>query len=240
MHRFFLEQNLAVGDAHITNAELLHQLQHVLKIKPGSEIILFSGGEQGVAGWDFLFRVSRISKSGVDGVITEKIKNDREPKFSLTLYQSILKKDKMEWIFEKGTEVGIAQFVPVVTERSVKTRINMIRAQKICRETTEQSGRAIPPMIDPIVNFQTALSMAKAEGVLVLVHEKESVQKLDNLPLSSQKVNLFVGPEGGFSESEVYQAEAAGCFIASLSRRVLRAETAAIAASYYILHRFGY
>ena len=220
--------------------ELAHQLRNVLKLKPGAEVILFGGEEQGIVGWDFVLRISGISKKGVEGVITEKVKNDREPKFSLTLFQSVLKKDNMEWIFEKGTEVGVARFVPVLTERSVKTRLNFERAAKIVKEATEQSGRAVPPAIEPIVNFETALAMAKADGVSVFAHEKEMVQKLDALPLSNPKVNLFIGPEGGFTEEETKQAQAAGCFTASLSRRILRAETAAIAASYYILHRFGY
>ena len=240
MHRFFVGQNLDIGGCVVQSVEFARQLRVVLKMRSGEVITLFcAGGNMGI-GWDFLFRISKIGKSDVTGTITEKIKNDREPKFSLTLYQAVLKKDNMDWVLQKGTEVGVTKFVPVLTERSVKTRINMERAHKITIEATEQSGRAVPPVVEPVINFEAALTAAKTEGVLVLAHEKEAVQKLDNLPLSSQKVSLFIGPEGGFSEEEVKQAEAAGCFVASLSRRVLRAETAAIAASYYILHRFGY
>lgn len=240
MHRFFVEQNLDIGSIMVKSLELAHQLQTVLKMKQGSEIILFNTLEQAV-GWDFVFRISKIARGSVEGAIIEKIKNDREPKFVLTLYQSILKKDNFEWILEKGTEIGVAKFVPMVSSRSVKTRLNHTRARKILKEASEQSGRAIVPALTREMDFDAALQAAKTVGgLLVFAHEKEMAQKIDNLPLSGQSLHLFIGPEGGFSEEEVARARAAGCFIVSLSRRTLRAETAAIAASYYILHRFGY
>lgn len=239
MHRFFVEQNLEAGKVSIASPELAHQLRNVLKIRSGTEVALFCA-DAGV-GWDFLFRASKVSKNGVEGTIIGKVKNDREPKFSLTLYQAVLKKDNMDWVLQKGVEVGVVKFVPVLTERAVKMRINMKRAQKIIKEAAEQSGRSLLPLIAPVTDFEAAIALAKAErGLMVLAHEKETVQKLDGLPLSSQNISLFVGPEGGFSEEELCKAQAAGCFVVSLSRRTLRAETAAITASYYLLHRFGY
>jgi len=241
MHRFFVEQNLDIGGATVKSPELAHQLHTVLKVKSGEEVALFCAEPHQGAGWDFVFRISKIGKGSVEGAIIEKIKNDREPKFLLTLYQSILKKDNFEWILQKGAEIGVAEFVPVVSARSVKTRLNHMRARKILKEAAEQSGRAILPALTREMDFYAALQEAKAAGgLLVFAHEKEMAQKIDSLPLSGQMLHLFIGPEGGFSEEEAAKARATGCFAVSLSRRTLRAETAAIAASYFLLHRFGY
>lgn len=240
MHRFFIAHPLEPGKLILTNKDLVHQLTRVLRVKSGGEFVLFSTEPQH-AGWDFVFRVAKVSMASIEGEIVEKIKNDREPKFVLTLYQSIPKKDKMEWILEKGTEIGVSAFVPIVSEHSVKMSLNYERVGKVLKEAAEQSGRGIIPECRETMSFAEALASIKKEGSLsILAHEKESAHRLDSLPLSNQKINLFIGPEGGFSEAEVAEAKAAGLFVVSLSRRVLRSETAAITASYFLLHRFGY
>ena len=131
-------------------------------------------------------------------------------------------------------------FVPVISERSIKKGMNQERAEKIIKEASEQSGRAVVPGIQPIISFADAVAFAKnAGGLSIIAHEKEARRSLDVAPPASRRVALFVGPEGGFSEKEVLMAKNAGFFTTSLSRRVLRAETAAIVGSYAVLHRFG-
>jgi len=156
------------------------------------------------------------------------------------LYQALLKKDNMELIFEKCTEVGISTFVPIASERSIKKSVNQERAEKIIKEASEQSGRALVPRVQSIITFAEAIAIAKKTGSLnIIAHEKETRRSLDAAPPTSRRVSLFIGPEGGFSEKEITMARNAGFFITSLSRRVLRAETAAIVGSYAVLHRFG-
>ncbi len=224
----------------IVDPPLAHQVRHVLRKGAGDEIILFSEAPR-VCGWDFLFRISKVTDRILEGTLVSKVKNDREPRIQLTLYQALLKKDMMEWVFEKGAEVGVSAFVPVVAERSVKTSINSARAGKILKEAAEQSGRAIVPALSQTVSCADAFAQARGSGGLtVFAHEQEARNQFGNLPLANQRVNLFIGPEGGFSEKEVAEARAVGFFITSLSRRILRAETAAITASYFLLHRFGH
>ena len=146
----------------------------------------------------------------------------------------------MELVFEKGTEIGVNTFVPLLTERSLKRGISEERAGKIVKEAAEQSGRARVPIVSNPLVFEDAIQFAKEQnGLNVLAHEKEAGRTLDVAPSARSCITLFIGPEGGFSEKEVSTARNAGFFITSLSRRVLRAETAAIVGSYAVLHRFG-
>ena len=240
MHRFYLKQSLQEGSFVLLDEAIVHQLKSVLKMQAGEEVVLFSDAD-GLAGWDFHFHITRFDASGISGEIISKIRNDREPKISLVLFQSVLKKDNMELIFQKGTEVGITRYVPILSQRSVKTGVNSERAAKILKEATEQSGRAFVPELNDTVSFADAVSQVKEDGALtIFAHEDSSAKRLEGVPLSSQRVNLFIGPEGGFTEREVETARAAGFYVVVLSRRTLRAETAAITASYFVLHRFGF
>jgi len=240
MHRFYIEEHLREGSFLVMKEEVAHQIGNVLRMQPGDDIVLFCGPKHDGHGYDFRFRIKRLKERVVDGEILDRAKNEREPRLVCTLFQSVLKKDKMEWIFGKGTEIGVSRFVPVVSERSIKNTVNPERAQKILKEAAEQSGRALLPEISDVVSFEQAIAQAKKDGGLsVFAHEKEIRSQFGNLPLPNQKINLFIGPEGGFSDKELDQAKTAGFFITSLSRRILRAETAAITGTYFLLHRFG-
>jgi 16S rRNA (uracil1498-N3)-methyltransferase len=240
MHRFYTHDQLTEGSHLILDQEVMNQMAHVLRFKPGEDVVLFSD-QAGMVGWNFIFRIREFRPNGVAGEIVAKIKNDREPKISLVLFQSMLKKDKMEWIFEKGTEVGVAGFVPMLADRSIKPNVNEDRGKKITKEAAEQSGRATVPFIYKTLEFADAVTQAKEDGgLLILAHEGEEKQRLEGLPLSGLRINLFIGPEGGFSDKEVEVARTAGFHVALLSRRIFRAETAAITASYFLLHRYGF
>ncbi len=207
-------------------------------MRAGDDILLFSDGP--VFGWDFQFRIEKLTERMVSGEVTGRAKNDREPRVNVTLCHAFIKKDKMELVFEKGTEIGVNTFVPLLTERSLKRGISEERAGKIVKEAAEQSGRARVPIVSNPLVFEDAIQFAKEQnGLNVLAHEKEAGRTLDVAPSARSCITLFIGPEGGFSEKEVSTARNAGFFITSLSRRVLRAETAAIVGSYAVLHRFG-
>jgi 16S rRNA (uracil1498-N3)-methyltransferase len=237
MHRFYIPKDIEEGSYMIMDAAIAHQVRSVLRMKVGDKIVLFSGKN---VGWDYLFLIERITDRMIDGEVVERIKNEREPRVDVTLFQSLIKREKMEWIFEKGTEVGVSAFAPIISDRSIKRSINEERAHKIVKESAEQSGRARLPSIEPPCSFKEAVSTAREKGGLTVVaHEKETRRTLDVAPPASRRIALFIGPEGGFSEQEIMLARNAGFFITSLSRRVLRAETAAIVGSYAVLHRFG-
>lgn len=232
--RFFVSQKIS-GDASVitlTDALVAHQTINVLRKKPGSEIILLDG-----SGYEYLCLISDLAKKEIKLELLGKKLNENEPQNRVTLYQSIIKKDKMEWVFEKCTEIGVVAFVPVLSEHSVKLGVNAERAQKIIREAAEQSRRGIVPALSDIISFPEALTQAAGQSAAlnVFAHNEETLPHLKNIcaQKTAAAINIFIGPEGGFSEAELDAARANEFTLASLGRRTLRSETAAIAASLF-------
>ena len=126
LHRFFIEQEiLESGEIIVADRDLLHQWGKVFRLKTGDRVILFDG-----MGFDYVSEIVLLDKN--EGVlkIVEKIPNENVPKKEIHLFQSIIKKDKFEWVLEKGTELGISHFHPIISERSEKKNINFERAGK--------------------------------------------------------------------------------------------------------------
>ena len=232
--RFFVSQKIPEGASAVTlaDARVAHQVKNVLRKKAGSEIVLLDG-----SGYEYLCLISNLSKTEIELDVVEKKLNENEPKNVVTLYQSIIKKDKMEWVFEKCTEIGVSAFVPVLSEHSVKLGMNGERAGKIIREAAEQSRRGKLPALSGTVSFPEALKQAAGQkGALnVLAHNKEGLPHLKDVWAAgaAAAINIFIGPEGGFSETELASATAREFAFASLGKRTLRSETAALAASLF-------
>lgn len=217
MHRFYTK-DLSISDTEA------HQIKNVLRIKPGEKIILFDG-----SGYDF---ISEFDGEGVK--IVEKVLNRREPERKIYLFQSLLKKDNMEWIFQKGTEIGVFEFVPVLSARSIKKDFNQARAEKIIREAAEQSGRAILPRVSEVSSFREALEFVQRErlsGVIADLNSKKHISET----LKEAMMAIFVGPEGGWTEEEITEAKESGFKAVSLGKLQLRAETAAIVATAFLI-----
>ena len=249
IQRFFVSQ--IIGDNQkitVKDGDLSRQISKVLRLKIGEQVVLLDN-----TGWEYKCFISELSKHGVNFDILEKMANQDEQKCQLILFQSVLKKDKMEWVFQKGTEVGIIKFIPVISEYSVKLGIDFKRSEKIIREAAEQSGgNKLPTLSDP-VSFENAIEIAKNSGRLpsyddcsalsvrglnLLAHNIGDYVLLKDFctrQILPSLINLFIGPEGGFSEEEVSLARGNGFQIVSLGKRILRAETAAIAASYFLI-----
>src|SRR3990167_9057261 len=199
MHRFY-SKNLEL------TKEMLYQLKSVLRFKDGERFVLFDD-----SGYDF---ISEFSGESVK--ILEKVFNRREPERQVFLFQSILKKDKMEWIFQKGTEAGVYKFIPILSSRSVKKDFNLPRAEKIIKEAAEQSGRGCIPKVGEIMNFNESLQLVQNERITGIIGEP--------------KMGIFIGPEGGWSEEEVSEAKESGFKAYSLGRLNLRSESAPLVA----------
>ncbi|PIR69711.1 MAG: hypothetical protein COU47_01340 [Candidatus Niyogibacteria bacterium CG10_big_fil_rev_8_21_14_0_10_46_36] len=232
MHRFFVNQKLE-KDQHVEcSRELAHQLSSVLRMKEGDDIILFDG-----SGYDCAAKIEDISRRGCVVRVLQCVIPNREPKRKLVLFQSLIKKDKFEWVLEKGVEVGVSEFVPILTERSVKRSYNQERAEKIIKEAAEQSGRAVIPKLRPLMLFHEAVSYASKKGLQSFFPtvDAASAERVVSYP-SKPFVALFVGPEGGWNRQEIEVAQKAGHLVISLGKLTLKSETAAIVASYQLLH----
>lgn len=228
MHRFFIGQKLKKGAEINLPSDISRQLFAVLRMKRSEIITLFDG-----SGQDFLSEIMEIKKGVCVVAIIEARHNKNELNRKIILFQALIKKDKMEWVAEKCTEIGVSEIVPVIASHSVKTGLNLVRLAKIAMEAAEQSGRAAVPVIHPIMPFADALRFAVDNcKKTIFLHEK--ADKL-MIPIKHEAdvLGLFIGPEGGWSEEEADAATKADFAVVSLGARVLRAETAAITASYF-------
>ena len=234
--RFFVSQKIPEGSSVITlaDASAVHQIKNVLRKKEGGEIILLDN-----SGYEYLCIISGFTKTTVELELIERILNGNEPLTRVTLYQSIVKKDKMEWVFEKCTEIGVAAFVPVLSEHSVKLGMNAMRAQKIIQEAAEQSRRGLVPVLSGVISFSEALVRATQHNnaLNILAHNNEKLPHVNKVLAdnSAAAINLFIGPEGGFSEAELQAARSRSFTLATLGKRTLRSETAAVAASLFTI-----
>ena len=212
---------------------MVHQIRDVLKLRRGDRVGFFNDKPE-YAGYDFVGEVKNTESGLINFMLREKVENNRESSKKLVLFQSLIKKDKFEWVLEKATEVGVSEIVPVMSARSEKKSINMERCGVILKEAAEQSGRAIIPKLHAVINFDRATGKAESSGAktyFASTSEKENMIK----GAGDRQINIFIGPEGGWEEREIFSAQRANFEMISLGRLVLRSETAAIAASYTLL-----
>lgn len=233
--RYYITQKISEDASHIivTDASITHQIKKVLRRKEGSEIVVFDG-----SGFEYLCVISSLSFSQVELEIIKKIQNTNESKQSIVLFQSIIKKDKMEWVFEKCTEIGISVFTPVLAEHSVKLRINHERSLHIIQEASEQSRRGKIPILNEMVSLAEAISHSVSDSAAlhIVAHNQGDYKHITNVLINKKDnypIHLFIGPEGGFSEAEIALFQKHNFIFVSLGKTTLRSETAAVAASLF-------
>ena len=228
LHNFFIEQK--IGDQReitIDDSDLLNQWRHVLRLNTGSSVVLFDN-----SGFEYLAQFVELTYRGATFAITEKRKNKFSPKKEIFLYQALIKSDKFEWILEKGTELGVSHFIPVLAHRSVAKKLNQTRAKRILKESSEQSGRGILPTISEPASFEDALNNLPAPAIAL---DPSGSPLHDSLFMIHDSTSVFLGPEGGFSEQELAIFREKKIPIVSLGSQILRAETAAVAISTLLL-----
>ncbi len=240
MHRFFIPPEWIDQERVVIKGELVHQLRDVLRLRGGDHIAVLDN-----TGWEYEVAVARVTRDHVTGVICGK-RTVAEPGTRITIYQALLKGSKFEFILQKCTELGVSGFVPVICERCVVGHPKEKKAERwwrIIAEAAEQSGRGKLPRLEPAVPFPQACQVAT--GFSLLAWEGEGATGLrpalrsEISAKSPLSVNLFIGPEGGFSPSEVEFAQGCGILPITLGSRVLRAETAGLVAATAILYECG-
>lgn len=234
MHRFYLTGQPDKEIIMIKDRAMVHQMRDVLRLKKGEKIVFFSDKPE-YLGFDYVAEIKGLETGSVTLMFREKIENASEPSRKLVLYQSLIKKDNFEWVLAKATEVGVSEIIPVLASRSEKKSLNQERCGAILKEAAEQSGRAFIPKLHDVLSFDKAVFLAGQTGIKTYfssTSEKENMIR----GVGERAVNLFIGPEGGWEEREEFAAHRNQNFeIISLGRLTLRAETAAIAASYMLL-----
>jgi 16S rRNA (uracil1498-N3)-methyltransferase len=242
-NRFFVTESSLGEDFVRLSAEQAHQVCHVLRLRPEDSIVVLDN-----AGFEFDVTLTEVTGREVTGRITGKRPASGEPRRQITLFQSLLARDKFEMVLQKGTEVGVSRFVPVQTDRSllrarqIDTR-KMTRWRRILTEAAEQSHRGRIPDIEQPVGFAEALEQfGRFDRVLIAAPSDESPTLREALMQDDRgpaSVAILVGPEGGFTEQEVTLASEKGAITISLGPRILRTETAAIIVPALILYELG-
>jgi 16S rRNA (uracil1498-N3)-methyltransferase len=244
MHRFFVSRECLQAKQVIFTGRQAHQIRNVLRIKSGDHVVVLDN-----TGCEYTVILTKVGRQDVAGEVISRQQVQAEPNTQITLYQSLLAREKFEWVLQKCTEVGVTSFVPIVTERSIVRRQDAITPRKLSRwqdiitEAAEQSGRGRIPQLDAPVNFVDAVSrFGDFDLCLIGTLGTTGSSVRDILRTGNTEpaaVALFIGPEGGFTDKELQLAEANGIKPVSLGHRVLRTETAAVVASAVILYELG-
>jgi len=233
--RIYLPEKFEMGSLVELTEDNFRYIKNVLRLKPGEPVSLF-----GYQGCEYRAVIDEITSRSVLARIFD-IQNLPEPAISIILAQSLPKSDKMDFITQKATELGVSGIIPFHSSRSIpkldrkKAQDRVIRWRKIALEASRQSGRSDIPEIAEIISFEEMLSKATATAGLKLIFwEAESGQGIKQIlrsDLNEKKTTFFitVGPEGGFSGEEVQKAIDMGMTSVSLGRQVLKVETASVA-----------
>jgi 16S rRNA (uracil1498-N3)-methyltransferase len=227
-HRFHVPE--AAPGARIALPEhSAHHARDVLRLRPGAEVRVFDG-----AGAEFDAVLDAVTRQGVTARITGMAAARPESPLRIVLAVSPLRGDRMEMVVQKATELGVAEIRPVITARTDAAARPALKGSrqerwdKVASGAAEQSGRAVVPRVAPTATLTSLLADPFA-GLKVLFLERSSPTPLSSLP-RPRDVLLLVGPAGGWEDAEVADATAAGFLAAGLGPRILRAETAALAA----------
>lgn len=241
MQMFFVEPGqIADGRVSITGPDVNH-IRNVLRMKAG-EIVRISDEKEfcGQCRIEALFPERIELAIEAEGVSTEL-------PAELVLFQGLPKGDKMEWIVQKNTELGVSRIVPVAMKRSVvkldakKAAAKVGRWQAIAESAGKQSGRTRLPQVSAVKRFDEVLSEAAGFDLLLLPYESAEgmagARRLLDQAVPGMRIGILIGPEGGFEPSEVEEAVRAGWQVMSLGRRILRTETAGMAVAAALMLR---
>lgn len=221
----------APGQLLQLNGDTAHHLIRVLRIRTGGKIIVCDGKE---TDYHCIIESINQSKSTVECQILSKIQCKTEPTCKIRLFQAMPKSDKLEWIIQKSVELGVHEIIPMDTEHSIKKNTKqhakLERFQKISESAAGQSMRGIIPKIHSPMSWDNALMCSKGE-FSIAAYEKEELKTIKSTLKRAEnisKIDLWIGPEGGFSKNEITTMEEMGFHLITLGARILRTETAAI------------
>ncbi len=243
-HRFFVPPEWLQGEEVEITGPLVHRMRNVLRLKPHDRVILLDN-----SGWEHQVELVAVDGERIVGRPLQKSLATSEPRTKITLYQSFLKSRAFEGVLKRCTEVGVVAFVPVVAARCVISSLGDIgeqkweRWKKIILEAAEQSRRGRLPLLQPGLFLRQAWQQAQQGGLTIVPWEEERSTSLRSVLTQADprpfSINLFIGPEGGFDPQETEQGKSYGAVPVTLGPRILRAETAGLAAAAAILYELG-
>lgn len=243
MHKFFTPSEYVFGDyAKIIGDDVKH-IYKVLRLSEGEEVVL-----NDCNGTEYLAKINEVTKSEVTLDIVKKLDLNNESNIEIVLFQGMPKAQKMDLIVQKGTELGITKFVPLITDRvDVKLKGDfkkLDRLNRIALEACKQSKRSIIPRVLKPIKINDLIKEIKEFDLLIVPYEnkedfgiKSLMKDLDKN--SIKRIGIVVGPEGGFEEAEIEKLKTEGAYIITLGKRILRTETAGFVATSLIQYELG-
>jgi 16S rRNA (uracil1498-N3)-methyltransferase len=240
MHRFFVPPQSLAGEMVAFPPETARQISRVLRLGVGAQVQALDG-----LGMQYTLELLSVQPTEVTGRVLRAEHADGEPQTRLHLLVALTQREKFELILQKCTEVGAAAFTPLLTSRSLVQKPAEVmekypRWHKILQEAAEQSHRGIVPLLHPVTEFKAALGLEPGmRGIFLWEGEQHTSLRSTLAARTPGELRLLVGPEGGFSEAEAVLAQQAGYASASLGKRILRMETAAIVAAGIVLYELG-
>ncbi|HIH8182110.1 TPA: 16S rRNA (uracil(1498)-N(3))-methyltransferase [Neisseria meningitidis] len=229
MPRFHLPENLSVGQTVALPDNIVRHL-NVLRVRPNENITLFDGKGKAHAA-----RLTVLEKRRAEAEILHEDTTDNESPLNITLIQSIYSGDRMDFTLQKSVELGVTAIQPVISERCIvrldgeRAAKRLARWQEIVISACEQSGRNTVPPVLPIIGYREALDKMPSESTKLIMSINRA-RKLGDIRQPSGAIVFMVGPEGGWTEQEEQQAFEAGFQAVTLGKRILRTETAPLAA----------
>ena len=232
MSRFYVPKESIKGNRIYISGKEAHHILDVMRLKLLDKVVVFDG-----TGSEYTGIVKEIKNRLLSIEILETRENAREEKYEITLIQAIPKKDKMDYIAEKATELGVSHIIPVITARTIpdwndaKKSSVLERWRKITREASKQCGRSDIPEIEPVADFSEVIRNSGGyDGKLLAALSDKAIKLKDALKnYKGTRILIAIGPEGDFTPEEVDAASTAGFKIVSLGRRILKSDTAGLA-----------
>lgn len=244
MHRFYLPDGIPAEGPIQLPRDIARQVSRVLRLRPGEEIGVFDG-----SGAQWTVELDEVSSRTALGHVTDVTRPSTEPVIDITLYQSLIDAAQFELVLQKGVELGVKRFVPVLTERvrgagsTGASESRQARWSRILQEAAEQSGRVLVPEVDAPISLEEAFA-EPLSGQFIVPWEGEATLSLrealqSRQSVSREAVSILIGPKGGLTGAEIEFLKGKGAIPVTLGSRILRAETAAIATVSAVLYELG-
>ena len=244
MRCFFIDHEKVTNPTPVICGTDAKHIKNVLRLKPGDKIGLFDG-----TGFEYEARILAISPGGVEVSIIKSFPSTSESPVQIIMAQALLKDRKMDNLVRQLTELGITRWIPFFAQRSIprpdekRLLTREKRWKKIAQEAVKQCKRGRTTEIDSIVSYEEMLNLGKECDLKVAFweNEKNSIDFVlsPSVQREVNKIFVIMGPEGGLTKAEIDRAKACGFVTAGLGPRILRAETATIAACSILQHLFG-
>lgn len=242
MNRFFVDKTQVENNRIKILGKDVKHIKDVLRLRVNDKVEVVSEGKV------YICQIIDIRNDMIYVNILEVMNGENEPPIDIVLFQGIAKGDKMDFIIQKSTEIGVKHIYPVITKRTVvkinseKKRKNKVdRWRTISLEAAKQSKRDFVPKVHDVINFEEMIDILKNEEYIIVPYENEKSLDIKEVlkKVKDKKINIIIGPEGGFEEEEINLLKRIRGQVVTLGPRILRTETAGIVTMSLILYELG-